>query len=185
MTLFKQALLVLTSLLSGLLFSISAFGQTEEESSEVKKKHSIALGVGHTHVKTDIDIIGKEWLNLPSWSLDYNYRISEKWAISCQNEIILGEIEVESEDDNKKTISRTRPFSTMLAVTYFPIERLGVFMASGAEFAKEGNFGMFRIGVEPNLEINERLEVFATVIYDFKIEVYDSYGIAFGLGYKF
>lgn len=170
--------------LIAIILSNLASAQSKNEPVEKVRKHSIALGLGHTQVYKGFENGKDKWLALPSWALDYNYHVGEKWALSLQNEIIMSDFKVES-NSNEKVIERSTPFSSMLAVSYIPVEFLCVFVAAGGEFAKEENFALIRMGLESALEINERFEAIATLNYDQKIDGYDSFGLTFGIGYKF
>lgn len=126
----------------------------------------------------------KTWLSLPSWAFDYAYRIDNNWAVGVQSELVLTEFEVETYDD-KKVLSRTKPFSTIAMVGYYPWKNVMVFLGAGGEYAFEETFAMFRLGAEPSIEINERFEMLLSCTYDFKIDAYDNFGISLGIGYKF
>lgn len=120
---------------------------------------------------------------MPSWALDDTYRFNPRWRAGLQNELILSDFEVESEESNS-TITRSTPLSSIAVVGYRPLEFLTVFAGAGGEFAKEENFAMIRFGI-PSMEIRERLELLVSGVYDIKIDGYDSFGITVDLAYAF
>ncbi|AEV31064.1 hypothetical protein Oweho_0040 [Owenweeksia hongkongensis DSM 17368] len=181
---FYSSKLILKLLLAALIsvFSLDLSGQTAEETESFF--HSFTVGIGHTMVAKGIEAGDKKWLALPSWALDYNYRINPKWGVGIQNEIILSDFEVET-FDNERVISRSKPFSSIAVLGYYPWREVMVFMGAGAEVAKEESFVLLRLGAEPAWEISERFSLVLGLTYDFKIEGYDSFGLSLGVEYKF
>lgn len=163
-----------------LALSHQAFAQEEEPGA----RNTVALGIGHTMVGKGVKDGSKKWLSLPSWAIDYNFKITESWTIGLQNEIILSDFEVET-FETSEVITRTNPFSSIVVVGYHPLEALMLFVGGGAEFAAEENFVMLRVGAEPSFEINDKFELVAGLTYDFKVDGYDSFGLSLGVGYKF
>lgn len=167
-------------------FPVTSWAQSEiEEKEEVlERKHSVALAIGHIQVAKGFQNGQKKWLALPSWALDYTYRFNPRWSAGLQNELILSDFEVESEE-SESTITRSTPLSSIAVVGYRPLEFLTIFAGAGGEFAKEENFAMIRFGIEPSMEIRERLELLVSGVYDIKIDGYDSFGITVGVAYAF
>jgi len=74
---------------------IILFSQTAHAEWNAVEHHSVngssrfTLGLGHTHI-SEGKVDGKtKWIALPSWSLNYDYWISNKWAVGLQNDLIL------------------------------------------------------------------------------------------------
>ena len=118
---------------------------------------------------------------MPSWALDYTYRLNPRWRLRLQNELVLSNFEVASQEDEGQVIARSWPFSSKVAAGYRPLEDLAVFSGVGGEFVKEENFAMIRLGIEPSMEIRERLELLASLVYDIKLDGYDSFGFTLGV----
>lgn len=163
----------------------SSLAQEERDGkADPVRKHSAAVAIGHTQVSKGVQDGEKKWLALPSWALDYTFKWDDQWNIGLQNEIILSDFEVESGEEGQ-TLTRSSPISSIAIVGYRPIENLMLFAGGGGEFAKEENFAVVRLGVEPSMEIRERLELLLSFVYDFKIDGYNSFGLSFGIGYSF
>lgn len=175
-------ILRVTVIVSLSIYSSSLVGQTIDE--EKTYSHSLSLGVGHTMVAKGVEKGEGKWLTLPSWAVDYNYRINTKWGVALQNEIILSDFEVET-TDGENVIARTTPFASVAVLGYYPWKDVMVFMGAGAEVAKEESFVLLRLGAEPSWEIGERFGLVLGITYDFKIEGYDSFGLSLGVEYKF
>lgn len=165
--------------------STSLAQDEQKEEMELTRQHSLALAIGHIQVAKGFQEGQKKWLSLPSWALDYTYRLNPRWSLGLQNELILSDFEVESEEAGGQVITRSMPLSSIAVAGYRPLEYLTVFAGVGGEFAKEENFAMIRFGIEPSMEIRERLELLASLVYDIKIDGYDSFGLTFGVAYVF
>jgi opacity protein-like surface antigen len=182
----RSQALAITCALFALLISKSSMAQEErKEEGELTKKQSIAIAIGHTQVAKGFQEGQKKWLSLPSWAVDYTYRLNPIWSLGLQNELILSDFEVESEEGNGQVITRSTPLASIAVVGYRPLEYLTLFAGAGGEFAKEEDFAVVRLGVEPSMEIRERLELLASLVYDFKIDGYNSFGLSVGVAYTF
>jgi len=186
-TRWKTWLIILFAGIAAVLSTSTTSHAQEEmpEETESERKHSLAVAIGHVQVAKGVQEGDIKWLALPSWALDYTFRINDHWNIGLQNELILSDFEVESEEEDGKVITRSTPLSSIAVAGYRPLEWLTVFAGGGAEFAKEENFAMIRFGIEPSMEIRERLELLASLVYDIKIDGYDSFGLSFGIGSSF
>jgi len=69
-------------LINLLLFILFANAQEKENKEEEKseKRHSIAVLVSHTQIVNGIKGEDKKWISVPSWGIDYNYEINERWG---------------------------------------------------------------------------------------------------------
>lgn len=142
-----------------------------------KYNHRITLGLGHTHV-SEGKVEGRtEWLVLPSWSLNYDYWISEKLAIGLQNDLILESFIIESHE--KELIQRKYPLAMVPVIMYKFTNNISVSGGVGAEFSKGHNLAMTRIGLEYGKHLPKNWEIGIAMVYDFKWNYYNSWGIAF------
>jgi hypothetical protein len=75
----------------------SAKGYSQDNNSLIKEQGNkgnegasrLTIGLGHTHVSAGKIDGDTKWLALPSWSLNYDYWLSNKFAIGIQNDLIL------------------------------------------------------------------------------------------------
>ena len=165
-------------------FITIGFAQEKEPSEEVfKPNHSIALLLGHTHLRQGEVDGEKKWLALPNFGLDYNYYFTEKWSIGFHNDIVIENFKVE--DENDEIIERTRPIASLLMGGYKPGKHFTFEAGLGGEFAKEENLFVTRIGVEYGVELPKEWEFIANFVYDNKWGTYDSFGLSVGVAKSF
>ena len=145
----------------------------------------ISLQIGHTHLSEGVKNGEKQWLNLPSWAIDYNYLISEKWIAGLHTEIIIENFEVRSHRTNEEIIERTRPVSAVGVVGYKPLPRWAIMVGGGFEYSKEETFGLIRIGIEPSIELSHKWEIVFSMVYDIKLDAYNSWAIGAGVARLF
>jgi len=170
-----------------LIFSIEDIRaqNTEHEHSESQHKHSIALVLSHTQINEGRDENDKkQWLSLPSWGINYNFSISNKWMIGLHTDIVIEDFVVESHTGSNEVIERSYPIASAIVGSY----KLGSFnlmFGSGLEIADEDTFFLLRAGIEYALEINEKYELIANITNDYKFDAYNSWAIGIGVARRF
>ncbi|MFP9115242.1 hypothetical protein ACLI1A_14995 [Flavobacterium sp. RHBU_3] len=173
----KKAVYIIGFLLS--CMGVHAQGEAKEN------HHKIGVALTHVNISSGIDGSGNKWLTLPGFSLDYDYRICEKWSLGLHTDIIIEKFAVEENLSSEgKTLERSYP----IAPAIMGSRRFGhhtVMFGAGAEFAKEENLFLNRIGYEYGIEIGEKWEVAAGLNYDFRWNAYDSYILGIVIGRSF
>lgn len=175
-----------------LLFSVSLIAQHPENTEDSEddhssfKKHALSFAISHTHINSaQENPDGSKWMVSPSFCLNYNYNFNHKWAIGLHNDIIIENIDLEFTNEGGKGIVRERPFSTVIAGTYKPLEHLAILLGGGMEFSNHEDFGVVRFGVETPFHIQNNWEIFATLSADISIDNYNSYTAGFGIAKLF
>ena len=142
----------------------------------MKGAHRLSLGIGHAHVSQG-KIDGKtEWLVVPTWAIDYDYWISDKWAIGLQNEIVVESFIIE--DSKEELIERNYPVSVIPSVIWKPFKRLSFVGGVGLEFAEGHNLTVVRLGLEYGFHLPKDFEISAALMRDDKINYYNSFGLS-------
>jgi opacity protein-like surface antigen len=162
--------------------------QVEEHTQEhPHHKHMISVEIGHSHLSEGVRNGEKEWITVPSWAINYNYRLNEKWILGVHTDIIIENFEVKTgrSDAGSGTIERSRPISVVGVAAYEVMSQLAVLSGVGFEYAPEETFTIIRLGVEPAIPINERLEVIFSMVYDIKVNAYNNWAMGAGLGFMF
>jgi hypothetical protein len=147
--------------------------------NEHKGTSRLTLGLGHTHI-SEGKIDGKtEWLALPSWSLNFDYWISNTIGIGIQNDIILESFIIEH--GNQELLERSYPIASVPVIIYKPGNRLMLVAGVGAEFTKEQTLVLTRIGVEYGFHLPNDWEIGAALVWDNKWDYYNSWGLAIAI----
>lgn len=166
-----------------ILTTVQLSAQTNEHHEAGKEEHSLkgsnrfTLGIGHTHVAQGVKEGDKKWLALASWSINYDYWISNKWAVGLQSDIILESFLVE--DNGEELIERETPISLVPVAIFKPGKRLSLIGGIGIEFAKSENLTLTRLGLEYGWHLPKNVEVGAAIVWDNKWNYYNSWGLSF------
>ena len=182
-----------TSRLGAMVFllCLGMAAQAQEGGAEAAEegRHEIGLLICHSAVSQGINADGnRSWLVLPSWGLNYNFWLNERWAIGLHTDFISETFVVTedlSKEEEKPVIERTRPIAPALMVTYRPHEHWAFTLGAGEEFAKEGDLFLMRAGVEYSIHLSGAWETSGSFAYDFRFNAYDSYTCGFGVARKF
>ncbi len=148
-----------------------------EEKESLKNSHQLTLALGHTLVAEGVQGGKKQWLPLASWSLNYAYWISDRWAIGLENDWVLESFIIE--DPEGELIERKNPISVVPVGIYKPGKHWSYIGGVGVEFAKEQNIMLTRIGIEYGVHLPKHWEVGVSVLWDGKWNYYNSWGLAF------
>ena len=189
------------------LFSQEHENNPEEANTEIHEqheehlhKHAVSFFMSHTHISTGLENGQTKRLILASLGFNYNYNITEKWAIGLHNDLIIEDFEVEDpnaeghnpeslskfyEEESIAKIERSKPLSSAIMVSYKPIEHLVLMAGGGMEFSKNDNFGLIRLGLEIPFHIPNNWEVLGAVAYDFNIDAYNSFTLGIGIAKLF
>lgn len=167
--------IIILTFSSGVLFAQQK--TIHKESHSLKSNHRISLGLGHTSISQG-EVDGEtEWLSMPSWSLNYDYWISNKFAIGLQNDIVIESYKVEEHDS--ETLERNYPVSIIPVIIYKPIEQLGIVGGVGTEIAGGHGITLTRIGIEPGFHLPGNWEAGGSLVWDAKWDHYNSWAITF------
>jgi hypothetical protein len=180
----RKVILLVTSFLIFGFATISLCQDMMEEDLKGPLRHKISLMIGHTHIPAGKIDGQKKFLTVPSWGLDYNYQINRKWAVGVHSDIITESFTVIDFEGNRE-FERERPFTTTIVGIFKPHERWSFLAGAGYEIASEENLSLLRLGIERGWELSKDWEAFATLQYDLKFGVYDSWmiGVGFSKGF--
>lgn len=182
---------ILPFLICMFMLPIVVVGQEAEEHHSLEEEkelhhHSITLSLSHSFISLGVKDGDRDWLMVPSWAINYNYKFDERWSLGLHNDIIFEEFIVEDTRENTEQLERSYPISSILVTTYMPIEGWGLALGGGLEYEKNESFGLVRIGTEYALSIPKgKLEVVFALNYDILIDAYDSINIGIGIAKLF
>lgn len=172
-----------------MVFGRSAFaqhvaGQEHEEETVFHPHHTLGLIISHTQVGQGVTEGGKgEWLVLPSWGLNYNYKFSPKWAIGLHTDIITETFKVEEHlsGGSDEILERSRPIASALMASFKPGKHFNYLLGAGGEFSHTGNLYLVRIGAEYVYHLSKKWELNAVLANDLKINAYNSWSVGMGI----
>ncbi|TNE30478.1 MAG: hypothetical protein EP346_03575 [Bacteroidetes bacterium] len=165
-----------------LLFCISNAGMGQTEPKD--KPNSIGVLIGHSIIPKGAKNGITTAIITPSWAIDYNYALPTGITLGWHNEIIIESFEYESTENQGIVIERSRPIASCITAGY-QYKSILAYIGGGLETAKEGNYGLFRIGADYSLEMRWDMEFVMAVNWDLKVDAYDSYGISAGIAKRF
>lgn len=143
-------------------------------------RHKVSLILGHTHVPSGFSNGEKRILVVPSWGLDYNYLLNKKWAIGIHSDFFTESFTV-IDFAGKEEFERERPITLTIVGSYNPHEKWSIIAGAGYEFAKEENLSIIRLGIERGWELPKEWEFIATLQYDLRLEVFNSWMLGLGI----
>jgi len=149
----------------------------EHEHHSMKGSHRFTLGLGHTHVSEGQIGNKTQWLGIASWSFNYDYWLSDKWAVGLQNDILLESFKIEGHDGVE--IERDYPLAFVPVAIFKPGAHFSFIGGVGAEIAGGHSLTLTRVGVEYGWHVARKWEVGAAAVWDIKWKYYNTWGISF------
>ena len=147
-----------------------------EMTKEGPVKHRLALGIGHTHVPSNELVDGRNKLAFASWTLDYDFHFNEKWGLGLETDFISESFVIVRPDGEE--LEREFPFSVTPVALFKPSERWTLVAGVGAEFAPGETLAFTRLGVEYGVEISDRWEIGAHLLWDARWDYYNAWSLA-------
>jgi hypothetical protein len=158
------------------LTTFSAAPSESEIKNEPYVRHRLAVGLGHTHVPSNELVDGRNKLAFASWTLDYDFHFNEKWGIGLETDFISESFTIIRPDGEE--LEREFPFSVTPVALYKPSERWTLAAGVGAEFAPGETLVFTRVGVEYGIEISDRWEIGAHLLWDARWDYYNAWSLA-------
>lgn len=155
------------------VFCLKASGQEDES----ENRHRITFLLSHTWINT-VASDGQKFTALPSFGLNYDYWINEKFAIGLHNDFIAETFVIERLDGEAE-LERELPWAAIVVGIYKFENGLSPLIGGGVEIETNESLPILHVGMEYGREFAEVWEVGLNLTYDFKWEAYNSY--AFGL----
>ena len=166
-----------------LVSSISVMGQTDIKrhlETEVLQKHRLTILMANAFIPAADDIEGQSnFFIVPAWGFNYDYWISRKIALGIHNTLILQQYKIE-ESSEEKIVERSFPLIVSGEVLLKPWKNLIVSVGAGREFEKHESYTVVNTGLEYGVELRRGWELSFTLLYDNKIDAYDSWMLGVG-----
>ena len=145
------------------------------KSHETKGSHRISIGLGHAHVSEGNLEEETGWLAAPSWALDYDYWLSDRWALGLHNEILIESFAIER--PNEERIERKYPIAVIPVAIWKPWKDFSLVLLAGTglEFSEGEHLTVVRLGVEYGFALPKNFGIGASLIRDDKLNYYDTW----------
>lgn len=149
-------------------------------------KHSVQVMLSHSFISKGIGDDGeRNWITVPSWGINYNYHINEKWAVGWHNDIMIERFFIEREDEEGGSLERNFPIASLIIGTHKLGKGWAVAFGGGVEYEENESFGVVRAGVEYGVHLPKKWEVIFAFNYDVIVEAYDSFNLGIGVAKLF
>lgn len=148
-----------------------------EHEENLKGASRLTLGLGHTYITEENVKENNNWLGITSWSLNYDYWLSNKFALGLQNDILFESFLVENLEGEK--IERKYPIAVVPVAMYKLNEKFTLLGGVGFEYTKDHTLTMSRLGVEYGLPLKKHTEVGVALVWDYNWNHYHSIGVSF------
>jgi hypothetical protein len=169
-----KKLLCLLLILIGAI-NVTFAQEKEKEEKGNKGSQQLSFMLSHSFIGEGIVNGSKKSISAPSFGLDYNYWVHDKWALGIHTDLITESFKIE--DNGGIIMDRSTPFAVVPAISFKPKNHSIFVLGTGKEFAKEGNFTLTRLGYEYSFELPKRFELSFGVNYDKKWNAYDIWTI--------
>ncbi|MGB6037965.1 MAG: hypothetical protein WBG42_16940 [Cryomorphaceae bacterium] len=175
-----QILILLLMVTTSFLFPAGSQAQEAEKTN--RPKHRITAMMANSHIPAADNIEGQNSVFIaPTWALNYDYWLSEKFAIGVHSDLVIQKFEIKNREDGLE-LERSFPLAVCAVGIYRPFENWSLIFGGGQEFEKTENFAMLCLGVEYGIELPKEWELSFNLIYDNKIDAYDTW--MFGVGFS-
>jgi hypothetical protein len=157
----------------------------QENSSIKEKRHAVQFLLSHTQIQEAVNNKNEtSWLSVPSFEINYNYEINEKWAIGLHTDIVIEDFSVENYSEDNQIIERSSPIAPAIVTSYKFCNHFSALLGLGGEFSKEESFMLSRIGIEYSYEFHKDWELVSNITNDLKLNAYNSFSIGIGVSRK-
>lgn len=187
---FSKIILFITAFIcSGILYAQEEENLRTEKEESLKNCHRVTLSISHSHIREGLkNENGLTGITLASWALDYDYWLSDHWAIGLHSDMLLENFSVvarRNDKEEEEVLERSYPVASVPVVLFKPWKHLLFLGGVGGEFAKGENFMVYRMGTEFSWPVHKSWEIGLSATYDIKKDSYDTWLIGFGVSKLF
>lgn len=163
----------------------SSFAQKAEREAAHDHAHRFTVMMMNAHIPNMSGINDQDkFAVVPAWGLDYDFWFNERWAIGLHSNLILQQYKIRKEHE-QVVIERSYPIASCAVGIFKPLPRLSAIAGAGAEFEREENFFMYKLGLEYGFELPRQFELSINLLYDNKIDAYDTWFFGLGISKSF
>lgn len=164
------------------LTSVIATSQEHENEHGDFKHFRISPVISHTFIPTNTSE-GDKTVIVPTFGLDLEYWVNEKWGFGFHNDLELETFEIEKE--HELFVEKEFPLVLTFDALYKFTKHFVLVVGTGVEFEKNEDLFILRAGLEYEVEFGNHWDVSPTVIYDYRSNSSSTWGIGIGIGKRF
>ena len=171
------------------IFFVASSLFAQEESHKITehslKRHKIGAFLGNSliHEVHNTQTGKEQYVLAPTFGLDYEYWINQKWAIGTYNEIAHIDIEVQTEE-HEEFIRRENVMLFSAVVVFEPFHNFGIFAGTGIETDPHHTFWIRYLGAEYAFVRCNNWDVSVAAGYVNK-DLYDAFTFGIVVGRRF
>lgn len=158
-----------------------AHRETAGENTHAFSHHRLAILLAHTHVPAREQ---KEGLFIPSWGLDYEYWLNDRWGIGLHSDLELQAFVIEQRESDE-VLKREYPLVLTLDLLMNPWRGFVLEAGPGYEFERNETFFLLRFGASYEFELPGQWDIAPTFFYDTRIDAFNTYSIGIVVGKRF
>lgn len=169
------------------IFSVNSYGQRGEghqahHNLATHPHYRVAALIGHTLIPAED--AGENFF-IPSWGLDLEYWFNQQWGLGLHSDLEIETFVILNNNSEGEALERLSPLVLTLDALYKPWKGLVLQMGPGIEFERSENFALFRLGIEYEFEIHDHWDIAPTIFYDSRLDEYQTWSFALGIGKRF
>ena len=164
------------------LTSVIVTSQEHENEHGNFKHFRISPVISHTFIPTNTSE-GDKTVIVPTFGLDLEYWVNEKWGFGFHNDLELETFEIEKE--HELFVEKEFPLVLTFDALYKFKKHFVLVVGTGIEFEKNEDLFIIRAGLEYEVEFGNHWDVSPTVIYDHRSNSSSTWGIGIGIGKRF
>ncbi|NQZ76731.1 MAG: hypothetical protein HRT61_11635 [Ekhidna sp.] len=136
--------------------------------------------IGHTFIALEQ---GGEHTPIASWALDIEFWWSDHLGIGLHNDLEIESFVVVNQKGEH--IERHFPVVTSLDLLVKVWKELVFYAGPGIEFDANESLEVVRLGLEYEFLLDKHFDIAPTFFYDNRFNQFNTWTVAFGMGYKF
>lgn len=158
--------------------------ETNHDESHEFKHHRVAIIIGHGHVFGAESVEnGKNIVTIPTWGIDYQYWVNEKFGMGLKSDIEIMDYVVHSGEENQ--VIRSNPVIVSTVFLYHPSKGWNFLIGPGIEFEESHNFFVIRAGMGYEFELPRHWDFAPEIVLDLKDGNIGSFTWGIGIGKRF
>lgn len=165
-----------------LLLHLNYLINAQEQHHTECKHFRISPVLSHTYIPMATKE-GDKTVIVPSFGLDLEYWMNNKWGFGLHNDLELETFEIMT--NNELTIEKQFPVVLTADVLYRFHKNWILVFGSGIEFEKNENLFIIRTGIEYEVEFGNHWDIAPTVFYDHRSHNFGTWSIGIGIGKRF